>query len=533
MRLDPSFRRFGAVAVSALLLGAAPMALFAATPADTLVIADAIDDIVSLDPHEAYEFSGLDVVNNTYDGLVELDPTKPGELVPGLAESWSASDDGLTFTFKMKAGLTFSSGNPVRAEDAAFSLQRAVKINKTPAFILNQFGWTAENVDQMVTADGDNVIIKTDKAYAPTFLYNCLTSGVASIVDKETVMANEKDGDMGNEWLKTNSAGTGAYVLKSYKPNEGYVLEARPGYWRGDAKMAKVFMRHVPEAATERLQLEQGDIDIARELTPTDVAGMEGNGDIKIQSDVGGQIFYLAFNQKNEMYKNAKFLDAMRWAIDYQGMVDTFLKGTEVVHQAFLPKGYLGALEDTPYHLDVEKAKSLLAESGVKDPVVTLDVRNAADRMDMAQSIQNTFSQVGIKVELNVGEGAEQLKRFRARQQDATLQSWGPDYPDPHTNASTFAMNPDNSDAANNVGFLAWRTAYDPGPLTAQTEAAVMERDPEKRKAMYADIQTVHRETSPFIVMFQIGYQTGLRSNVQNFYTGGATDSAAYWLLTK
>jgi hypothetical protein len=114
----------------------------------------------------------------------------------------------------------------------------------------------------------------------------------------------------------------------------------------------------------------KGDIDIARELTPTDVEGMEGNGDMKIQSDVGGQIFYLAFNQKNEMYKNAKFLDAMRWAIDYQGMVDTFLKGTEVVHQAFLPKGYLGALEDTPYQLDVEKAKSLLAESGVKDPVV-------------------------------------------------------------------------------------------------------------------------------------------------------------------
>jgi peptide/nickel transport system substrate-binding protein len=126
----------------------------------------------------------------------------PVNWFPVLQKAGRSSDDGLTFTFKMKAGLTFSSGNPVRAEDAAFSLQRAVKINKTPAFILNQFGWTAENVDQMVTADGDNVIIKTDKAYAPTFLYNCLTSGVASIVDKETVMANEKDGDMGNEWLK-------------------------------------------------------------------------------------------------------------------------------------------------------------------------------------------------------------------------------------------------------------------------------------------------------------------------------------------
>ena len=175
------------------MLSAAPGALFAETPADTLVIADAIDDIVSLDPHEAYEFSGLDVVNNTYDGLIELDPTQPGVLVPGLAESWSASEDGKTFTFKMKPGVTFSSGNPVRAEDAAFSLQRAVKLNLTPAFILNQFGWTAENVDQMVTADGDTVTMKTDQAYAPTFLYNCLTAGVASIVDKETVMANEAE----------------------------------------------------------------------------------------------------------------------------------------------------------------------------------------------------------------------------------------------------------------------------------------------------------------------------------------------------
>ena len=91
---------------------------------------------------------------------------------------------------------------------------------------------------------------------------------------------------------------------------------------------------------------------------------------LRIQQDVGGQIFYLSFNQKNEQYKNAKFLDAMRWAIDYQGMVDTFLKGTEVVHQNFLPKGYLGALDDNPYSLDIEKAKALVAESGIVDPKV-------------------------------------------------------------------------------------------------------------------------------------------------------------------
>jgi len=532
MLSDLSLRRYSAAGLAALLLCAAPAALMAATPADTLVIADAIDDIVSLDPAEAYEFSGLDLNNNTYDGLVEIDPATLG-MIPGLAESWSVAEDGTTFTFKMKPGLTFSSGNPVTAEAAAWSLQRVIKLNKTPAFILSQFGWTAENVDQMVTGKGDTLTLKTDKAYAPTFLYNCLTAGVAEIVDAETVKTHDVNGDMGNEWLKSNSAGTGAYVLKSYKPKEGYVLEMRKGYWRGDAKIAKIFMQHVPEAATQRLQVEKGDIDIERTMTPVEVAGLAGNADVTLQQDVGGQIYYLAFNQKNEQYKNPKLLDAMRWAVDYQGMADTIMKGAVIVHESFLPQGYLGALDDQPYHLDIDKAKALVAESGIKDPQVKLSVRNAADRMDVAQSIQNTFGQAGITVTLDVGDGAEQLKSYRARTHDATLQTWGPDYPDPNTNASTFAENPNNSDEAKNTGYLAWRNAYDPGELSAKSEAAVMERDPDKRKAMYEEIEKTHRETSPFIVMFQQARNTALRSNVKGFYTGGAIDSAAYWLVTK
>ena len=532
MTFEPIRNGFGVAAIATLMLGCATTALLAATPADTLVIAEAIDDIVSLDPGEAYEFSGLDLVNNTYDGLVEINPVTL-KLEPGLAESWSVAADGLTYTFKMKAGITFASGNPVRAEDAAYSLQRAVKINKTPAFILNQFGWTADNVATMITASGDTLTLKVDKPYAPTFLYNCLTAGVASIVDEVTVAAHDAGGDMGNAWLHDNTAGTGAYVLKSFKPNEGYVLDMRPGYWRGDAKMAHIFMMHVPEAATERLQLEKGDIDVARTLTPVEIQGMAGNKDVKIQQDVGGQVYYLAFNQKNEQYKNPKFLDAMRWAVDYQGMADTIMKGAVVVHENFLPAGYLGALDDNPYKLDIAKAKALVAESGIKDPQVKLSVRNAADRMDVAQSIQNTFGQAGITVTLDVGEGADQLKKYRARLHDATLQTWGPDYPDPNTNSSTFAENPDNSDAANNTGYLAWRNAYDPGAMTAESKAAVLEQDPDKRVAMYADLQKKTRETSPFIVMFQQARNTGIRANVQAFYTGGAVDAVAYWLVTK
>ena len=532
MQLKHGFGR--AAALAALMAGTAPMALMAETPADTLVVADAIDDIVSIDPHEAFEFSGVDVNNNVYDTLIELDPTKPGELVPGLAESWAVSDDGMTYTFKMKSGITFSSGNPVTAEDAALSLRRVVKLNKTPAFILTQFGLTPENVDQTITFEGDTVTLKTDKTYAPSFVYNCLTAGVANIVDIKTVMSNEVEGDMGNAWLKANSAGTGAYVLKSFKPNEGYVLEAREGHWRGDAKIKNVFMQHIPEGATQRLLLEKGDIDIARELTPTDIEGLAGNADIAVQNDVGGQIYYLALNQKKPELANPKVQEAMRWAVDYAGMTDTILKGQWVVHQAFLPQGFLGALTEVPYSLDVEKAKALMEESGVTLPLeVGLTVRNNQERLDISTSLQNTFSQIGINLVLDVGDGAQVLEKYRARQHDITIQTWGPDYPDPHTNASTFAMNPDNSDEAGNTGYLAWRTAWDPGELHAMTEAAVQEKDTEKRKAMYEEIQRKHRDGSAFVMMFQQARQDAMRANVTGFYAGGATDSASYWTVTK
>lgn len=524
----------GTLALAALMACAAPAALFAATPADTLVIADAIDDIVSIDPAEAFEFSSTDLNNNLYDTLVELDPTKPGELVPGLAESWSVADDGVTYTFKIKSGVTFSSGNPVTAEAAADSLKRVIKLDKTPSFILTQFGLTKDNVEETIKAEGDTVIITTDKPYAPSFIYNCLTAGVAEIVDVATVMTHEVDGDMGNAWLKSNSAGTGAYVLKSFKPNEGYILQAREGHWRGDAPIKNVLMRHIPEGATQRLLLEKGDIDIGREMTPVDIAGIEGNPDIVVKNDVGGQIYYLAMNQKVEALANPKVLEAMRWAVDYTGMTDTILKGQWVPHQAFLPQGFLGALEDTPYKLDIEKAKALLAESGVALPLnVSFTVRNNPERMDIAQSVQNTFGQIGINVTLDVGDGKQVLEKYRARQHEITLQTWGPDYPDPQTNASTFADNPDNSDEAKATGYLAWRTAWDPGALKEMTAAAVTERDADKRKALYEEMQKIHRDTSAFVVMFQQARQDAMRANVTGFYAGGAPDSASYWTVTK
>ncbi|MBX2855458.1 MAG: ABC transporter substrate-binding protein [Rhodobacteraceae bacterium] len=525
---------FAAGAVAAAIVLSAPARVVAETPADTLVIADKIDDIVSLDPAESFEFSGNDMLNNVYDTLVELDPENLGPLVPGLAESWSLADDGVTYTFKIREDAKFHSGNPVTAEDAAWSLQRAVILDKTPSFILTQFGFTAENVAEKITVSGEyELTIVTDKPYAPSFFYNCLTAVVASVVDKDTAMGHEADGDMGYGWLKTNTAGSGAYSLRAFKPQDSYILEANADYWRGAPALKRVFLRHVPEPATQRLLLEKGDVDLARKLTPVDIEGLEGNADVKVDDTVRGRIMYVALSQKVEPLNNPKVIEAFKYLIDYDGMASTFLKGQYKKHQAFLPEGFLGALTETPYSLDIEKAKGLLAEAGVGEFEVTIFVRNDQDRLEMAQAFQNTLAQAGITADLRTGTGKEILGEYRARKHDIYLGAWGPDYPDPHTNADTFARNPDNSDEGANTGILAWRNAWPATEVNDMTNAAVLEKDTAKREQMYLEIQRLHQTSSPFAPMFQLIEQVAMRSNVSGFNPGGSIHSAFYWKTTK
>ena len=268
--------------LAATVLVAGPA--LAATPKDTVVMAKQIDDIISLDPAESFEFSGSEVTGNIYERLITYDLKDVSKLKGELAESWSAGADGKTYTFKMRKGIKFHSGNPVTAQDAAYSLQRAVIMNKTPGFILTQFGFTKENAKEKIRAtDDQTLVIETGEAVAPTFFYYCLTAVIGGVVDMKTVQAHEKDGDFGNEWLKTNSAGSGPFKLVSWKAKESYTLERWDGYWGTKALPRRVVVRHVPEAATQRLLLEKGDIDYARDLSKDQLDAVRSNANIKLQ----------------------------------------------------------------------------------------------------------------------------------------------------------------------------------------------------------------------------------------------------------
>ncbi len=534
-KFNRNFRALSAGAALSLLMIAAPAA-FAETPKDTLVEGFAIDDIITMDPGEAFELSTAEVTSNTYSLLVRLDMADTSKVKGDLADSWTVSDDGLTYTFKLKSGLKFASGNPITAEDVAWSFERAVKLDKSPAFIITQFGINGDNVTEKAKATDESTFTFTvDKAYAPSFVLNCLTATVASVVDKKLVLDHVKpvtpsadykyDNDFGNEWLKTGYAGSGAFKLREWRANEVVVLERNDNYYGDKAKLNRVIYRFMKESSAQRLALEAGDIDIARNLEPGDLDAVAKNADLAAESAPKGTVYFISLNSKNENLKKPEVQEAFKYLVDYDAIGSTLIKGIGEIHQTFLPKGQLGALDENPYKLDVAKAKELLAKAGLKDGFsVTIDVRNTQPVTGIAESIQQSVAQAGIKMEIIPGDGKQTLTKFRARTHDIYIGQWGSDYFDPNSNADTFTSNPDNSDAGT-VKTLAWRNTWESPELDKEAKAALLERDNAKRAAMYQDIQKKYLANSPFVFIFQQTEVAGYRKGLTNFKLGPSFDT--------
>lgn len=528
------FRILAAGVGLSAILAASPA--WTATPADTLVQAWMLDEVISLDPAESFETEPSEILGNAYEMLVQINIDAPSEVVPGIAESWTVSDDGLTYTFKIRSGTQFASGNPITATDVAYTFERAIRLDKSPAFILAQFGLTGDNVTEKAKAVDNNTFVFTvDKSYAPSFVLNCLTATVGAIVDKKllhehsvkvTPTAEYKyDTDYANAWLKTKYAGSGPFKVRDWRANEVIILERNDNYHGEKAKLARIFYRHVKDSGSQRLMLEAGDIDIARGLEPGDIDAIQKNPDLSVATAPKGTVNYISLNQKNPILAKPEVREAFKYLVDYDAIGATLVKNIGEIRQTYQPKEVLGALEAKPYSLNVEKAKELLAKAGLKDGFsVSFDVRNKQPETGIAESFQQAAAQAGIKIDIIPGDGKQTLTKYRARNHDIYIGAWGMDYWDPNTNADTFTSNPDNSDNAA-AKPLAWRNGWDIPELTAETRAALLERDNDKRAEMYRNLQQEALDHGPFIMIYQRIEAVGLRGNVKGFRLGPTYDT--------
>lgn len=506
---------------------------FADTPRDTVVMAKRIDDIISLDPQETFEYSGTEISGNVYEKLVTPDDQKPTEIVPTLAESWTTSPDGKKWTFKMRADRKFGSGAPVTAEDAAFSLQRAVIMNKAPAFIIAQLGFDKDNVAERIRAtDPQTLEIDIADPKAPTFLLYCLSAAVGGVVEKKVVMSHEKDGDFGNAWLKTNSAGSGPFMIRTARASELVALDANPHHPNAGG-IKRIIIRHTPDPSVQLLLVQKGDADVARDLLPEQLATARKNPDLTVSPRPKASLVYVTMNTSHPALAKEKVRQAIRWAIDYAAIESNLVKDTYTAHQAFLPSGFPAALTDNPFSFDAAKAKALLAEAGYPNGLeLTFDHASSSPRAEIAQALQAQMAQVGIKLTLMAGEGRQVLTKIRARQHQLAILLWGSDYFDPHSNAQTFCENTDDSDTSKNRT-TAWQAHWADKGLTEATAAAVREQDPAKRVAMYQQMQRDLQERGPFAIMLQEVGTIVMRKPAAGLVQGPLSDRTEYSKITK
>src|SRR3982074_2318483 len=229
-----SYRRSPILMVIALLIAAAcsqpppavsgsgtpqPSASASAGAPNTPVYYADVSDLISLDPAVAYEFSGILVAHNAYDTLVKFEGADLANIKAGRASSWDPKDAGTTWdvTFKLKSGLKFATGNPLTADDVVYSLQRVIKLNKSPGFLFTDIAGL--NAHSMKATEASTVVVSLPKTASAQGFLSILTFTVGGIVDSKEVKTHETAGDSGSGWLLDHSAGSGPYSVDHWTKN--------------------------------------------------------------------------------------------------------------------------------------------------------------------------------------------------------------------------------------------------------------------------------------------------------------------------
>ena len=309
-------------------------------------------------------------------------------------------------------------------------------------------------------------------------------------------------------------------------------LDANPNY-PTPPSVKRLLILHRPDPSAQLLQLQKGDIDIARSLAPEQIKQLDGNPDYVKVSASKASLNYLAMNQKNANLAKPEVRQAIKWAIDYKSIATNITPTVYEVHQAFLPKGFPAALSDQPFQKDVDKAKALMKQAGLEGGFdVTLDHQSDAPFNDVAQALQADLAAIGIRVKLIAAEFRQVITKTRARQHELAMLRWGSDYMDPHSNAETFCMNPDNTDNAINRT-VAWRSAWQDKDLTDRAVANVKEQDAGRRVKEYERMQRDHQERSAFAIMLQQVEVAIMRKGVSGFEIGPLSDRSVYAHITK
>lgn len=480
-----------AIALAALAFaGAAAAPAAAQTPPDVLVVGQ-IAEPQSLDPHTVTATNDFRILVNVYDGLVRF---KDGtlEVEPALAESWKISDDGKTYTFKLRQGVKFHDGSDFDAEAVKFNFDRMLKKDH-PFYDTGPFplSFNFASVEAVNVLDEHTVEFRLSEAFAP-FLSN-LAYPTGLIVSPAAV---EKHG---KEYGRSPS-GTGPFKFVEWLSNQRVVVERNPDYWDGAAKLQAVVFRPITDANTRVAEMMAGGIDVMVEVPPDNLATFEQDANFAVAEQAGPHVWFAILNTKEGPFADKRVRQAANYAVNKQTLVDDVLQGTATVAAGPIPPAFNwveGSVE--PYAHDPEKAKALLAEAGVENPQVTFYVTEGGsgmlDPITMGAAIQADLQAVGFKVKIETYEWNTFLGRVNPGLEgkaDMAEMAWMTNDPDtvPYLTLRTDAM-PDKGGF--NSGY------YSNPQLDELLEKARRSTDQAERGKLYGEVQSIVHDDAPWL----------------------------------
>jgi peptide/nickel transport system substrate-binding protein len=482
--------------------------------ASTLVIDQDVSDLISLDPAVVYEFSGVLLAHNVYDTLVRFEGIDLSTIKPGLASSWDTKDSGTTWdmTFKLKTGQKFASGNAVTADDVVYSFQRAIKLNKSPAFLFTDIaGLKAESIK---ASDPSTIVISLPKTASPAAFLTILTFTIGGVVDSKEVKTKEAGGDSGSAYLLDHSSGSGPYAVDHWTKNSEVLLKTNPNYAGTKPPLSGILVKHVPESTNQQFALEKGDADVARNLSPQQIAALQGKTGVSTTTASSLLLVYVGMNVTKKPLDNVNVREALRTAVDYDGIIKDLLKGNAKKVQGIVPQGLAGANASAPFQADVAKAQALMKQANVDKATLdflipTGQAPGGVAFADLGAKLQADWAKIGVTVNIKQAPTADLLTTYRAQQGQLVLIYWGPDYPDPDANVGPFTDYKAKS--------IAYRNGWDDAGVAQKGRDAALITDPARRVAAYKEITDYVLHNGPYVVLYQPTELFGLRSNVKGF----------------
>jgi peptide/nickel transport system substrate-binding protein len=399
-------------------------------------------DIIAVDPAFTYDFTTSTVVNQVTEGLLKFNNGET--LEPNLAERWE-NPDPLTYIYYLRQGVTFQDGTPMTADDVVFSLERT-RNPDTASYV----GWMFNSVDTIEKVDDMTVKVTLTQ---PDALWQYVPATTAGhVISKAHYEANpETYGKPENGAL-----GTGPFKFVSWATGSEIVIEKYDGYWNkanGGPYLDRVTYKILPEATTRVAGLQTGEIDlvIGTDGTPADqIPIVQGMDNVTLTFTDSYYSNFLAFNTQRPPFDNVKVRQALNYALDKQALMQNLYPIADAVSVAkavdvmprlwtFEKDKWATAYEALPsYAVDMEKAKTLLEESGVADQLNGTSISTDENplSMGMALALQGAVAELGYQIEINKLTYQENtaLAFSGARDYDIISNAWGSDFPDPSGN---------------------------------------------------------------------------------------------------